>query len=94
MQKSTEERLQELEALTAFLHANAIALQTTLIAALTTINRDPATRALFVTTMKGAAEGSYNHAIGMTWTDEMIAISRQGMAAFIGKDIATEIGLP
>lgn len=94
MDKAIDQRIQELEALTTFLHANTIALQTTLVAALVTINKDPATRASFINTMRGAAEGSYDHAVGMSWTDQMIAISRQGMAAFVGKDIAREIGLP
>lgn len=93
MDQSTEARLRELEAMTTFLHANQIALQTTLIAALTTINRDPATRAEFTKTLKAAVEGSYDHAIGTTWTDEFIAITRQGIAAFAGKEIAAEVGL-
>jgi len=93
MNQTLEQRVHELEALTTFLHANSIALQTTLVAALVTINRDPETKESFTSTMAAAAAGSFDHAVGQTWTDEMISISRQGMAAIIGKDIANAAGL-
>lgn len=94
MQKSIEERLKSLEEHAEFQHGNAIALQTVLVAALKTINRDAASRAYFVEILKGAAQGSFDHAIGQDWTDQVISISRAGMAAFVGKDIAAEAGLP
>lgn len=94
MQKSIEERLKSLEEHAEFQHGNAIALQTVLVAALLTINRDAASRAYFVEILRGAAQGSFDHAIGQAWSDRVIAISRSGMAAIVGKDIAAEVGLP
>lgn len=93
-QASLEKRIRNLEGMITFHQANNIALQTVLVAAVKTIARDPGTKAYFTVTLKAAAEGSFDHAIGTNWTDEMISISRRGMAAFVGKDIAADAGLP
>lgn len=89
-----EERIFELEAQARFQQANSIALQTVLIAAVATISRDPESKAYFTARLKAAAQGSFDHAIGTEWSDDVIEISRQGMAAFVGKDIARDAGLP
>ncbi|WP_157412272.1 hypothetical protein [Acidovorax sp. Root217] len=94
MQKSVEERITSLEAKAEFQLANSLALQTVLIAALQTVNRDVGSKAYFTEKLKAAAAGSYDHALGQAWSDQVIAIQRQGMAAFVGKEIAAAAGLP